>query len=133
MNRKSEIKNNITKYILKKGDICCNEDIDRKFVIKHIINLYKEIAALMFEKDEYLSWLNNDLVVFIGYKINLEQKKNKEGIALWNKIDKATLTKGKANLSKIKSFLKEVPLYFLMSFLGYAYYKKSINSQYAQL
>ena len=54
----------------------------------------------MFEKDEYLSWLNNDLVVFIGYKINLEQKKNKEGLTLQNKIDKASFKNGKINLSK---------------------------------
>ena len=64
------------------------------------------------KKDEYLNWLNNDLLRFIGYKRNLEEIKNKECIIIWNKINKITLTKSKVNLSKNKSFLKEVPLYF---------------------
>ena len=87
------LKNKINKYIFK-NDICCQDDIDRKIVIQDIFTLYSEIASFMYEKDEYLSYINNDLLVLIGYKIDLEAKKDIEGIRLWNKIDgKITLNK----------------------------------------
>jgi len=120
------LKNKINKYIFK-NDICCQDDIDRKIVIQDIFTLYSEIASFMYEKDEYLSYINNDLLVLIGYKIDLEAKNDIEGIRLWNKIDgKITLNKT-PNKEKIIELLNEVPLYYLLSFLGYAYYKYKIN------
>jgi hypothetical protein len=81
----------------------------------------------MYEKDEYLSYIGNDLLVLIGYKIDLETKNDNEGIRLWNKIkNKITLNKT-SNKEKIIEVLNEVPLYYLLSFLGYAYYKYKIN------
>lgn len=120
------LKNKINKYIFK-NDICCEDDIDRKLAIQDIFRLYSEIASFMYEKDEYLSYISNDLLVLIGYKINLETKKDNEGIRLWNKINsKITLNKN-PNKEKIMELLNEVPLYYLLSFLGYAYYKYKIN------
>jgi len=120
------LKNKINKYIFK-NDICCEDDIDRKKAIQDIFTLYSEIASFMYEKDEYLSYISNDLLVLIGYKINLETKNDNEGISLWNKIkSKITLNKD-PNKEKIIELLNEVPLYYLLSFLGYAYYRYKIN------
>ena len=120
------LRNEINKYIFN-NDIGCEDDIDRKLVIQDIFTLYSEIADFMYEKDEYLSYINNDLVKFIGYKIDLEKKNDNEGVRLWNKIkSKVTLHKD-PNKEKITEFLNEVPLYYLLSFLGYAYYKYTIN------
>jgi hypothetical protein len=81
----------------------------------------------MYEKDEYLSHIGNDLLKLIGYKIDLETKNDNEGVRLWNKIkSKITLNKT-SNKEKMIEVLNEVPLYYLLSFLGYAYYKYKIN------
>ena len=123
---KKTLKNKINKYIFK-NDICCEDDIDRKLAIQYIFSLYSEIANFMFEKDEYLSYIDNDLVKFIGYKVNLEKKNDNEGIRLWNKIISEINLNKIPNKEKIIKFLNEVPLYYLLSFLGYAYYKYKIN------
>jgi hypothetical protein len=81
----------------------------------------------MYEKDEYLSYIDNDLVKFIGYKIDLEKKNDNEGIRLWNKISSKISVNKNPNKEKITEFLNEVPLYYLLSFLGYAYYKYKRN------
>jgi hypothetical protein len=120
------LKNKINKYILK-NDICCEDDVDRKIIIQDIFALYSEIASFMYEKDEYLSHIGNDLLKLIGYKIDLETKNDNEGVRLWNKINsKITLNKT-SNKEKMIEVLNEVPLYYLLSFLGYAYYKYKIN------
>ena len=81
----------------------------------------------MYEKDEYLSYIDNDLVKFIGYKIDLEKQNDTAGIKIWNKINsKITLNKT-PNKEKIIELLNNVPLYYLLSFLGYAYYKHKRN------
>jgi hypothetical protein len=100
------LKNIINKYIFK-NDICCQDDIDRKIAIQDIFTLYIEIASFMYEKDEYLSYISNDLLVLIGYKIDLETKNDTEGITLWNKIkSKITLNKN-PNKEKIMELLNE--------------------------
>jgi len=120
------LKNKINKYIFK-NDICCEDDVDRKIIIQDIFALYSEIASFMYEKDEYLSHIGNDLIKLIGYKIDLETKNDNEGVRLWNKINsKITLNKT-SNKEKMIEVLNEVPLYYLLSFLGYAYYKYKIN------
>jgi hypothetical protein len=120
------LKNKINKYIFK-NDICCEDDVDRKIIIQDIFALYSEIASFMYEKDEYLSYIGNDLLKLIGYKIDLETKNDNEGVRLWNKIkSKITLNKT-SNKEKMIEVLNEVPLYYLLSFLGYAYYKYKIN------
>ena len=123
------LRNKINKYVCKKKDICCEDDIDRKLAIQDIFTLYSEIADFMYEKDEYLSYIDNDLVKFIGYKIDLEKTNDNEGIRLWNKIsNKITLNKT-PNKEKIIELLNSVPLYYLLSFLGAAYYKYKRNKE----
>ena len=121
------MKNKINKYIYKKEDICCEDDIDRNLVIQDIFILYREIAEFMLEKDEYLSYINNDLVKFIGYKIDLEKNNDNQGVRLWNKINRKMFVNKKLDETKIIELLKEVPLYYLLAFLGTAYYKYKIN------
>jgi len=126
MSKKSEtiLKNKILKYISKK-DICCNENIDKKIIIEKILSNYKKIGAIFNEEYDYLSYLNNDIVVFIGYKINLERNKNIEGVQLWNTLDRKMYKDKKLNLVKIKVLLNELPLFYLLSLLGYSDYRLS--------
>ena len=108
----------------KKQDICCESDIDRAIVIQQLINKYKRITAFFGEPEkEYLGHINNDLLVLIGYKVDLEKARDNEGVQLWNGLDKRMFVHKKLNEAKTIELLKEMPLYFLMSFLGYASYK----------
>jgi superfamily I DNA and RNA helicase len=124
---KKTLRNKINKYIFKKKDICCEDDIDRNLAIQDIFTLYSKIAGFMYEKDEYLSYIDNDIVKFINYKINLNKENDKEGISLWKEISsKITLYKT-PNKKKIIELLNTVPLYYLLSFLGFAYYRYKRN------
>lgn len=121
------LKNEINRHIFKKRDICCEKDIDRNQAIDQIINLYKGEA----KTDRYLDRINNDLVIFIGYMVDLSKNKNIKGIRLIDKLDKLMYVNnvrgpnGTLSLDNIKLILHNIPLYYLLSFLGYAYYKKN--------
>ena len=103
-------------------DICCETDFNRDIIIQMIIENYKKYAAKYnYEnKNEYLNFITNDLVIFIGYKVNLANDKN--GTALWEDLDRELGGKN-PELIKIKTALKEVPLSFLLAFLGASAYK----------
>ena len=119
------LKNRINRQIFKKGDICCEKDIDRVQAINQIINLYKPEHNPTSTR--YLDYINNDLLKFIGYRNFL----NKEGVNVWDNMNKYMYKtnvigiNGTLSIDKITSLLKQVPLYYLLSFLGYAYYKKN--------
>ncbi len=124
---KNTLKNKIHQYINKKGNICCEENINREKSINDLFELYVKIATHFNEKENYLDYVSNDLVVFIGYLYKLKENKNTIGVNLWESIDKLTQTK-KTNdkttdKNKLIKVLKKVPLYYLLSFLGYAYYR----------
>jgi hypothetical protein len=132
MNKRKTLKNKIHKYISKKQDICCENDIGRKHIIQLILKKYKIICTNMGPAGEpmdydYLNYINNDLVKFIGYKVDLKKNKDVEGIKLWNKMDKLMYENKKVNVEKIEELLQSVPLYFLLSFLGYATYKEDLS------
>jgi hypothetical protein len=114
---KNRIKKTISKY-----DICCEENIDRQQVINQIIKAYKKIAKRFDEPDEYLSYLNNDMTVLIGYAIDLD----KERIKLTNDMDKKMNKHNILNQHKIEILLHDVPLSYLLSLLGYASYRTEI-------
>ena len=40
-------KKEISNYILKKGDICCEEDFERDKVIEQIFNVYEEKEKML--------------------------------------------------------------------------------------
>lgn len=119
---KKTLKRRIHKYISKKTDICCESDINRPAIINQIFETYKRI-----DEPEYLNNINNDLVKFIGYYDDLKKTKDKEGMRLWNEIDKHMFEKEVVTEQKVVILLNELPLYFLLSFLGYAAYKDSIK------
>jgi hypothetical protein len=124
---KKTLKHRIHQYISKKKDICCENDIDRRVVIQQIIEKYKIICKTMNEPNEYLNYINNDLVKFIGYQFDLKKNNDREGLKLWNQIDKKMYENKMVNEKKIENLLEDVPLYFLLSFLGYASYKIQIS------
>lgn len=124
---KKTLKNKIHKYISKKQDICCENDIDRNFAIKQIIKKYKIICKNINEPSEYLNYINNDFVKFIGYHNDMKKNKDNEGVKLWNELDKKMYKNKVVNEKRIELLLLDVPLYFLLSFLGYASYKEGMS------
>lgn len=124
MSRKS-FKRKINNYIFSKQDICCEQDIDRQIAIQDIFSLYRKIADFAGEKDDFLDYISNDFNIFIGYLVDLKKTNDVRGIALSNSLDKKTMTNGKPDKHKWIRMLKQVPLYYLLSFLGKAYYKYS--------
>jgi hypothetical protein len=122
----------MTNYLLKKGDVCCEKDMDRKLIIQDILAIYEEIADFMFEKELYLDYVQNDLLVFIGYRMELE-KGNREGARIWDGLARMTLTNNVPDKQKLVKILHNVPLYYLLAFLGYATYKNRRNQAIAAL
>lgn len=122
---KKTLKTKIHNYVCKK-DICCEKEINRKVIIQLIFEHYKKISSNIGEPEEYLNAINNDLVKFIGYKVDLE-KNDKDGLELWKEIDEQTSENKKAVEKKIETFFEEVPLFFLLAFLGYSDYTEKIS------
>ena len=116
------LKNRIHKYISRKQDICCENDIDRKVVVQQIVAKYKNIYNK--KPDKYLIYMNYDLTKMIGYKVDLRRNNNVEGITLWDELYQTNVVSEK----KIELLLQDVPLYFLLSFLGYASYKEALGA-----
>ncbi len=117
----------MTNYILKKGDICCENNIDRKLATEDIFEVYIKIADFMHEKDKYLDYVQNDLLVFIGFRMMLEDANNKEGVQIWDALKKRTEKGGVPNKMKIIQLLQDIPLFYLMAFLGNAHYTHRRN------
>ena len=80
------------------------------------------------DNTEYLNMINNDLIKFIGYYVDLEKAKDREGMQLWRELDKRMFEKKEVNEKKVEQLLQEVPLYFLLSFLGYASYLEGLRA-----
>ena len=117
-NSKSKPKSNklvikLTNYLNKKKnkDLCCEEDYNREEIILEIFTLY----------NNDLDAIDNDIVKFIGYKIDLVKEKDIEGIKLWDYISNYISTKKSINKQKIEKLMLKLPLYYLLSFLGNAY------------
>jgi hypothetical protein len=125
---KKTLKDIINKYIFKKGDICCEDDIDRNELKEHIFDLYKNTG------EDYLDSINNDLIVFIGYFMDLKHKNDKIGIKLWNKLNKFMIEDDKIRKKNIEKLLDELPLYYVLSFIGKfsltEYTSNKLNNKY---
>ena len=117
------LRKKINEYILKKSDICCEEDLERNVVIDKIYKNYEKVAEMWGEKDDYLSYIVNDIPKFIGYKIDLEKVKDKQGARLWNTLYNSTVKNKVAKKDLITKTLNELPLYYLLAILGYSYCK----------
>jgi len=105
-------------------ELACEDDVSRNEVIEQTIEIYKRITQKMDEPEEYLNSMNNDLVKLIGYRIELENKKDHYGLNLWDELDQRMYEDTVVSEKKIIEVLQEVPMFFLMSFLGYACYKE---------
>ena len=130
MIKRKTLKNKIHKYISQKQDICCETDVNRKIIIQQIFDIYKKICKKMNEPDEYLNYINNDVVKLIGYNFEMKKNNDRNGVRLWNEIDKKMYENKIVNEKKIELLLKDVPLYFLLSFLGYASYKENFYKRF---
>jgi hypothetical protein len=112
------LKKKLTKYFCetKDKDICCESNYDRHMIVEEIISMYKK-------KDfKYLESIENDIVFFVGIRFDLEDAKNKEGVKMWDYIASKTMNK-KLSEVLIRTLLMELPLYYLLAFLGTTYLK----------
>jgi len=123
MPKRKTLKQKVHTYISKKQDVCCEEDVDRALIVEQIISKYKFVSRLMNQPGEYLSYVNNDIVKLIGYKYQMVKNGDKEGAHLWDEMDKRMYVNKAISEQKIKKLLLDVPLYFLLSLLGYASYR----------
>ena len=122
------LKKRIHKYICKTKDICCEEDIDRNTALEQVFTLYNAIASETGDytsEDEYLEFITNDLTKLLGYTITMEKNNDKEGIKLSTEIDNVMYKTKKVDKTKIIEVLHNVPLYYLLSLIGWGHYRLS--------
>ena len=114
--KNNTLKKKISQYFCetKEQDICCETDYNRKEIVEKIMTMYKEIFNNT--EDNYLDWIDNDIVGFIGVRNFLQNDKNFKGVKMWNFL--ASKTKNKENIHQT---LMELPLYYLLAFLGSTY------------
>jgi hypothetical protein len=138
MSRRNIKKNNITlkhkinKQIFKNGDICCESNVKRPIIVDLIFNNYMDVDKIRGSyKDEYLDWIHNDLLFFIGPTVDLMKNNDKYGLYLSKLLEKMTLKNNKTDRELIAKLLMELPLYYLLAFLGYSnYYKYDAEKSY---
>jgi hypothetical protein len=110
----SNLTKKINELIYRRGDICCEEDIDRDKAIVFIIKHYKGDSKGI----RYLDSLANDIIMFIGIKQDLEKNNNKYGSKLWDTLDKQIYINDEPNLKNIVKIMHNLPLYYLLAFIG---------------
>ena len=96
---------------MEKDCIIILHSLNKTELISEIIRIYKE----KWGTREYIGWLQNDMVGLVGYQMDLKNKKNKQGLKLWNDLNKQM---GKSQLTKIKNIMKQLPIYALYSLIG---------------
>jgi hypothetical protein len=114
------LKKKLTKYFCdtKDKDICCETNYNREMIIAEITAMYKKM--FIGYADEYLEWIDNDILFFVGIRFDLEKAKNAEGVKMWDYISAKTKKTSEINT---KTLLMELPLYYLLAFLGHTYLK----------
>ena len=123
--KRKTLKHKIHNYISKKQDICCEKYYERKLIIQQIIKKYKHICKLRGEPNEYVSSIHNDLFTFVGVLFELKKNNDMEGVQLWQELDHKMFENNKLKPREIINLLYDVPLYYLLSFLGHASYTES--------
>jgi hypothetical protein len=114
------LKKKLTKYFCdtKERDICCETDYNREEIIEEILTMYKKMFIAY--ENEYLEWIVNDIVFFVGIRIHLEEEKNMEGVKMLDYISSKTKKLTEVNT---RTLLMELPLYYILAFLGRTYLK----------
>jgi len=124
-NKNTTLKNKINKQIFKNGDICCESNVNRKILVELIFNNYMDVDKIKGSyKDEYLDWIENDLLFFIGSTSDLMKNNDKYGLQLSTFLENKMLKNKKPNKELITQLLMDLPLYYLLAFLGYSSYYK---------
>jgi hypothetical protein len=129
MKKSGTIHKKVTKYICKrkekkspsgsllnkKRDVCCENKYDREKIADLIIASYKTI-----DPDEYLGDLHNDMAMFIDerWKTEIELEIESRLVKSKQQIPWTLSTE-----DEFKTLLTELPLYYLLSFLGDIYYR----------
>jgi hypothetical protein len=103
----------------KRQDLCCETHIKRKDLITKIIDCYKKRYA---DSNDYENWLSNDITLLVGVYNQMMQEGDNEGLSLTQEMEQRMQLNGKNDIKRIKRLLMELPLYFLLSLLGYAHY-----------
>ena len=128
-NKRITLKKRILNYYKNKPvpDICCEKDYKREVLIGQIFTLYIALEKMMNTVGDelgYLDSLYNDLFFFLSPENMSEEDKESETIS---KILTKHMIKGdKVSKNGIIFVLTNVPLYYLLAFLGrtYSTYKK---------
>ena len=118
-----KIKQRVNDFI-HKNDICCEKDqyaqISRRIVIDQLFQLYDEMAE--HRKDTYtvmLIYLSREILWLMG---DLSDMKTKEDRQMYLSIQRKMYKKRIPDKEGIVTILHEIPLYYLMTLLGYAHY-----------
>ena len=112
------IKEIINNYVFKKKDICCYDYPNRQKLIEIVYSLYKRNEEY---EDFYLDQINNDInLLFPIRTINYsKQEEDVEGKKLLKYIDNLMIKDKKVNKEKMDKFLNEIPVYYILSLIGY--------------
>ena len=72
---------------------------------------------------DMLTEIQQDMTKLIGDKPTMTNNHDSKGVSVWNELHKATLLEETVDKDAISNALHEVPLYYVLSLLGYAYYR----------
>jgi hypothetical protein len=120
----------INRFVSNNGDISGESKYNRRKIIAHIYQVYKKNYP-----DDYLGWIANDIVKHIGYYVDLKEKNDVIGMTTWSYFNKYTMTNLRdnngdfiINETGLEKILYEMPLYYLMAFLGQIIYDNEIET-----
>ncbi len=107
-------------------DLCCEKDYKREVLIGQLFTLYEAMAKMSFNLGDelgYLDSLYNDLFFFLSPE-NVREDNQSETIS--KILTKHMIKKDKNGVEQISKngiifVLMNVPLYYLLAFLGRAY------------
>lgn len=118
-----KIKYRVNDFI-HKHDICCENDqyalISRRIVIDQLFRLYHEMAEHRKDTDTVmLMYLSREILWLMG---GLKDMKTEEDRQMYLSIHRKMYRKRIPDKEGIVTVLHEIPLYYLMTLLGYAHY-----------
>jgi hypothetical protein len=116
LNKTKKLNRRIKAYISRK-DICCEDEFDRKVLIEEIFRLY---AMICDTSSQRIDCIHNDITKLIGYTVLM--KGDLEGLEIKSDLDRLMLKGKDLSQAKIVKLLHKLPLFYVLSLLGYAQY-----------